>query len=82
MSSLTRREALTTVDVPTGGFVWRQKFRQCIFQNQFGASPGDSPAIEARNLGGIVIVDFIDMIKENHRDAVLEEFKSSLRATV
>ncbi|MFM9902112.1 MAG: ribonuclease G [Polaromonas sp.] len=75
---IDQTEALTTVDVNTGGFVGARNFDDTIFKTNLEASQAIARQLRLRNLGGIVIVDFIDMIKENHQDAVLEEFKKQL----
>jgi len=71
-------EALTTVDVNTGGFVGARNFDETIYKTNLEAAQAIARQLRLRNLGGIVIVDFIDMIKENHRDGVLAEFKKQL----
>lgn len=71
-------EALTTVDVNTGGFVGARNFDETIYKTNLEAAQAIARQLRLRNLGGIVIVDFIDMSKENHRDAVLAEFKRQL----
>ncbi|MEO7887349.1 MAG: ribonuclease G [Polaromonas sp.] len=75
---IDQTEALTTVDVNTGGFVGARNFDDTIFKTNLEASQAIARQLRLRNLGGIVIVDFIDMIKENHRDAVLTEFQKQL----
>ena len=75
---IDQTEALTTVDVNTGGFVGARNFDDTIFKTNLEASQAIARQLRLRNLGGIVIVDFIDMIKENHRDAVLAEFQKQL----
>ncbi len=75
---IDQTEALTTVDVNTGGFVGARNFDETIFKTNLEASQAIARQLRLRNLGGIVIVDFIDMIKENHRDAVLAEFQKQL----
>ena len=75
---IDQTEALTTVDVNTGGFVGARNFDDTIFKTNLEASQAIARQLRLRNLGGIVIVDFIDMIKENHQEAVLEEFKKQL----
>ena len=71
-------EALTTVDVNTGGFVGVRNFDETIYKTNLEDAQAIARQLRLRNLGGIVIVDFIDMSKENHRDAVLTEFKKQL----
>ena len=71
-------EALTTVDVNTGGFVGARNFDDTIFKTNLEAAQAIARQLRLRNLGGIIIVDFIDMAKEDHRDAVLAEFRKQL----
>jgi ribonuclease G len=71
-------EALTTVDVNTGGFVGARNFDDTIFKTNLEAAQAIARQLRLRNLGGIIIVDFIDMAREDHRDAVLAEFKKQL----
>ena len=75
---IDQTEALTTVDVNTGGFVGARNFDDTIFKTNLEAAQVIARQLRLRNLGGIVIVDFIDMIRDNHRDAVLAEFKKQL----
>ena len=75
---IDQTEALTTVDVNTGGFVGARNFDDTIFKTNLEASQAIARQLRLRNLGGIVIVDFIDMLRENHRDAVLAEFQKQL----
>ncbi len=71
-------EALTTVDVNTGGFVGSRNFDDTIFKTNLEAAQAIARQLRLRNLGGIIIVDFIDMAREDHRDAVLAEFRKQL----
>jgi ribonuclease G len=71
-------EALTTVDVNTGGFVGARSFDDTIFKTNLEAAQAIARQLRLRNLGGIIIVDFIDMVREDHRDSVLSEFKKQL----
>ncbi|GAC1534253.1 MAG: hypothetical protein NVS2B4_14570 [Ramlibacter sp.] len=71
-------EALTTVDVNTGGFVGARNFDDTIFRTNLEAALAIARQLRLRNLGGIIIVDFIDMAREDHRDAVLGEFRKQL----
>jgi len=71
-------EALTTVDVNTGAFVGARNFDDTIFKTNLEATQAIARQLRLRNLGGIVIVDFIDMAREEHRDAVLAEFRKQL----
>jgi ribonuclease G len=71
-------EALTTIDVNTGGFVGARNFDDTIFKTNLEAAQAIARQLRLRNLGGIIIVDFIDMQREDHRDAVLAEFRKQL----
>jgi ribonuclease G len=71
-------EALTTVDVNTGGYVGARNFDDTIFKTNLEAAQAIARQLRLRNLGGIIIVDFIDMGREDHRDAVLAEFRKQL----
>ena len=55
-------EALTTVDVNTGGYVGARNFDDTIFKTNLEASQAIARQLRLRNLGGIIIVDFIDMV--------------------
>ncbi len=71
-------EALTTVDVNTGGFVGARNFDDTIFKTNLEAAQAIARQLRLRNLGGIIIVDFIDMGREDHREQVLAEFRKQL----
>jgi len=75
---IDQTEALTTVDVNTGGFVGSRNFDDTIFKTNLDAAQVIARQLRLRNLGGIIICDFIDMHNQEHRDAVLEELKKSL----
>ncbi|RQO56347.1 ribonuclease G [Paucibacter sp. KBW04] len=71
-------EAMTTIDVNTGGFVGARNFDDTIFKTNLEAAGAISRQLRLRNLGGIIIVDFIDMTREEHKSAVLSEFRKQL----
>ncbi len=71
-------EALTTIDVNTGGFVGARNFDDTIFKTNLEAALAIARQLRLRNLGGIVIVDFIDMAREDHREQVLAEFRKQI----
>ncbi len=75
---IDQTEALTTVDVNTGGFVGGRSFDDTIYKTNLEAAQVIARQLRLRNLGGIIIVDFIDMENSTHRDAVLSEFKKAL----
>ena len=75
---IDQTEALTTVDVNTGGFVGARNFDDTIFKTNLEAAGAIARQLRLRNLGGIIIVDFIDMVRDEHQSAVLAEFKKQL----
>jgi ribonuclease G len=66
-------EAMTTIDVNTGGFVGGRSFDETIFKTNLEAAQVIARQLRLRNLGGIIIIDFIDMSNEGHQNAVLAE---------
>ncbi len=75
---IDQTEALTTIDVNTGGFVSGRSFDDTIYKTNLEAAQAIARQLRLRNLGGIIIVDFIDMDTQDHRDAVLAEFRKAL----
>ncbi|OAM27837.1 ribonuclease G [Eikenella longinqua] len=72
-------EAMTTIDVNTGGFVGARNFDETIFKTNLEACHAIARELRLRNLGGMIIVDFIDMASDEHRQAVLSELAKALR---
>ena len=66
-------EALTTVDVNTGSFVSGKNLSDTIFKTNLEAAQSIARQLRLRNLGGIIIIDFIDMDEDSQREAVLDE---------
>ncbi len=75
---LDQTEAMTTIDVNTGGFVGGRSFDDTIFKTNLEAAQAIARQLRLRNLGGIIILDFIDMESVEHQDAVLTELKKAL----
>jgi ribonuclease G len=75
---IDQTEAMTTIDVNTGGFVGQRNFDDTVFKTNLEAAQAIARQLRLRNLGGIIVVDFIDMDSAEHRAAVLEEFKRAL----
>ncbi|HJV96136.1 MAG TPA: Rne/Rng family ribonuclease, partial [Albitalea sp.] len=75
---IDQTEALTTVDVNTGGYVGARNFDDTIFKTNLEAAGAIARQLRLRNLGGIIIIDFIDMAREEHQNAVLAEFRKQL----
>ena len=75
---IDQTEALTTVDVNTGGYVGARNFEDTIFKTNLEAAGAMARQLRLRNLGGIIIADFIDMAREDHQQAVLAELRKQL----
>src|SRR6266700_3388256 len=75
---IDQTEAMTTIDVNTGGFVGGRSFDDTIFKTNLEAAQVIARQLRLRNLGGIIIIDFIDMENADHRAAVLAEFNKAL----
>ncbi len=71
-------EAMTTVDVNTGGYVGARNFEDTIFKTNLEAAHAIARQLRLRNLGGIIIADFIDMESAEHQAAVMAELHSQL----
>jgi ribonuclease G len=71
-------EAMTTVDVNTGGYVGHRNLEETIYRTNLEAAVAIARQLRLRNLGGIIIIDFIDMEEEGHRSNVLQVLEKSL----
>ena len=71
-------EAMTTVDVNTGGYVGGRNLEETIFKTNLEAAQTISRQLRLRNLGGIIISDFIDMQSEDHKKQVLDALQRNL----
>ncbi len=71
-------EAMTTIDVNTGGYVGKRDFSDTVYKTNLEAAQTIARQLRLRNLGGIIIVDFIDMSCDEHRDAVLAELRRAV----
>ncbi|MEO1881920.1 MAG: ribonuclease G [Methylococcales bacterium] len=71
-------EAMTTVDVNTGGYVGGRNLEETIFKTNLEAAQTISRQLRLRNLGGIIIIDFIDMRSEDHKKQVLNALQRNL----
>ena len=72
-------EAMTTVDVNTGGYVGHRNLEETIYRTNLEAAVSIARQLRLRNLGGIIIIDFIDMEEEEHRDNVLSMLEQSMQ---
>ena len=75
---IDQTEAMTTVDVNTGGFVGHRNFEETIFKTNLEAAQTVARQLRLRNLGGIIIIDFIDMSNESHKRQVLRALEKAL----
>ena len=75
---LDQTEAMTTVDVNTGRFVGHRNFEETIFKTNLEAAQTIARQLRLRNLGGIIIIDFIDMRNETHKRQVLRALEKAL----
>lgn len=71
-------EAMTVIDVNTGSFVGNKSLEETVFAVNLEAAAEIARQVRLRNIGGIIVVDFIDMAEEEHRLAVTEELKKHL----
>ncbi len=71
-------EAMTTVDVNTGGYVGGRNLEETIFKTNLEAAQTIARQLRLRNLGGIIIIDFIDMKSGEHKKQVLQALERNL----
>ena len=77
---IDQTEAMTTVDVNTGGYVGHRNLEETIFRTNLEAAVAIARQLRLRNLGGIIIIDFIDMEHDSHRHQVLAALSAALEA--
>ena len=75
---IDQTEAMTTIDVNTGGFVGHRNLEETIFKTNLEASTTIARQLRLRNLGGIIIIDFIDMEDVEHQRQVLRTLEKAL----
>ncbi|KDM92789.1 ribonuclease G [Photobacterium galatheae] len=75
---IDQTEAMTTIDINTGAFVGRRNLEETIFNTNIEATKAIARQLRLRNLGGIIIIDFIDMASEEHRRRVLTALEQAL----
>lgn len=75
---IDQTEAMTTIDVNTGAFVGSRNLEETIFKTNLEAAQAMARQLRLRNLGGIIIIDFIDMSNEDHKRQVLRALEKSL----
>ena len=77
---IDQTEAMTTVDVNTGAFVGRRDLEETIYRTNLEAAAAIPRQLRVRNIGGIVILDFIDMVNEEHKRQVLRTLEKGQQA--
>ncbi|ARU55957.1 ribonuclease G [Oleiphilus messinensis] len=75
---IDQTEAMTTIDVNTGGFVGHRNLEETIFKTNLEAARAISRQLRLRNLGGIIIIDFIDMADTEHQRHVIRMLEKML----
>ena len=75
---IDQTEAMTTIDVNTGAFVGHRNLEDTIFRTNLEAAVAIARQLRLRNLGGIIIIDFIDMQDEEHRRQVLQALERAV----
>ena len=75
---IDQTEAMTTIDVNTGAYVGSRNLEETIFKTNLEAAQGIARQLRLRNLGGIVILDFIDMSVEEHKRQVMRALEKTL----
>ncbi|WP_440866859.1 ribonuclease G [Symbiopectobacterium purcellii] len=75
---IDQTEAMTTIDINTGAFVGHRNLDETIFNTNIEATQAIARQLRLRNLGGIIIIDFIDMSNEDHRRRVLNSLEQAL----
>lgn len=75
---IEQTEAMTTIDVNTGAFVGHRNLEETTFKTNLEAASAIPRQLRLRNLGGIIIIDFIDMSESEHQRQVLRVLEKSL----
>ncbi|MCI0508570.1 RNAse G [Chromohalobacter marismortui] len=75
---IDQTEAMTTIDVNTGGYVGHRNLEETIFKTNLEAATAIARQLRLRNLGGIIIIDFIDMEELEHQRQVLRVLEKAL----
>ncbi|MGB0134659.1 ribonuclease E/G, partial [Dokdonella sp.] len=71
-------EAMTTIDVNTGSYLGTRNLEETVYRTNLEAAQSAARHLRLRNLGGIIIIDFIDMVDEEHKRQVIRQLEKSL----
>ena len=77
---IDKTEALTVIDVNTGRFIGNSNLADTVFRTNMEAAAEIARQLRLRDVGGIIVADFIDMQKESHKKAILIELEACLKA--
>ncbi len=75
---IDQNEAMTTIDVNTGAYLGSRNQEETIFKTNLEAAKASARQLKVRNLGGIIILDFIDMVNDEHKRQVLRTLQKAL----
>ncbi len=75
---IDQTEAMTTIDVNTGSFLGTRNLEETVYRTNLEAAQSAARHLRLRNLGGIIIIDFIDMVDEEHKRQVIRQLEKSL----
>ena len=75
---IERTEALTVIDVNTGKNVGKSNLEETVFRNNLEAAEEIARQLRLRDIGGIIVIDFIDMEIKANRDEVMRAFRDAL----
>lgn len=76
---IDKTEALTVIDVNTGHFVGGKDLEDTVYKTNIAAADEIAKQLRVRNISGIVVIDFIDMTVDEHKEAVVERLKQALK---
>lgn len=75
---IEKTEALTTIDVNTGSYAGSENHEETVFENNLEAVPEIARQIRVRNIGGLIVIDFVDMVEPEHRAAIVDALRGEL----
>lgn len=76
--TIDKTEALTAIDINTGKYISGSCLAETVLKTNLEAAKEAARQIRLRNIGGVIVIDFIDMAKKKHQEEVLETFKQAL----
>ena len=75
---IDRTEAMTVIDVNTGRYVGRSNLEETVMKTNLEAADEVAKQLRLRDIGGIIVIDFIDMLFERNREELVKEFRAAL----